>query len=707
MKLRFLLLWLLFFSCSGACASTPEKKEPEIVKGVLDLSAWDLEEDGPIELFGEFEFFWNQLLTPEDFAEGRFPPMSGYIMAPGSWNGHSLGNETLGSYGYGTYRVRVKLKPGDLERLGLKFSNEIGAFRVFVGDRGLIHAGVPGTTFKTTVPNYDMHVANFTPDDNTIDILIQVASFHAFLGGLTCKIQLGTEESISRIRLMGLALDLFFLGTIFFMGCYHLGLFVLWRDNKTTLYFGLLCMVASGYTLFVGEKFFFSVFPFSPWFVNFKLMYFFAYSLMFNVLTISHYLYEEDSSRRVVRVFQVVYLVCVFVELVTDSRFYTVFIFVYYAATLLGFLYIIYLGIIALSRRRAGSLVYLASYALSVSFTVNDMLYTQKIVDTGDFLPFAIVYFFFFHAYMIAYRFSQAMKAEEKLSGELKDLTNSLENRVHERTVELEFVNREIKLINEDLVSTRNHLWGEMKLAKKIQTILLPQKPSIPGYEISVYIETADEVGGDYYDVIHAGEMHWLVIGDVSGHGVPAGLIMMMAQTAIHTALSGKPDATPSELLHQVNKVLVGNIQKVKKDMYMTITVFACVKNGRFHFSGLHQDILVYRDKKQAVEVVKTTGIWLGLFDGLPNMNQDDLLSLDVGDAMLLYTDGITEAYKENAVSEHGIGEKIMFGEHNLFGLLVTYGKGPTEEIKDQIVSALSEYSRTDDVTFVIVKRRQ
>ncbi|MCP4135249.1 MAG: AAA family ATPase, partial [bacterium] len=81
----------------------------------------------------------------------------------------------------------------------------------------------------------------------------------------------------------------------------------------------------------------------------------------------------------------------------------------------------------------------------------------------------------------------------------------------------------------------------EMEIAANIQTGLLPQNPFIKDYEISAYMNPADDVGGDYYDIINAEGRDWIVIGDVSGHGVPAGLIMMMVQTSIHTVLTQHP----------------------------------------------------------------------------------------------------------------------------------------------------------------------
>ncbi|MCP4610029.1 MAG: response regulator, partial [Planctomycetes bacterium] len=118
---------------------------------------------------------------------------------------------------------------------------------------------------------------------------------------------------------------------------------------------------------------------------------------------------------------------------------------------------------------------------------------------------------------------------------QLLDINRNLEQKVQIRTEEINEQKEEISAQRDQIIKARDAIWGEMELAKKIQTVLLPEEPKISGYEIAAHMEPADEVGGDYYDVINFEGKDWLVIGDVSGHGVPSGLVMMMVQTAIHT----------------------------------------------------------------------------------------------------------------------------------------------------------------------------
>ncbi|MCP4135167.1 MAG: PP2C family protein-serine/threonine phosphatase [bacterium] len=270
----------------------------------------------------------------------------------------------------------------------------------------------------------------------------------------------------------------------------------------------------------------------------------------------------------------------------------------------------------------------------------------------------------------------------------------------------LEKVTLQLEKTNNELREVSEQLWGEMELAKKIQTVLLPRKTNIEGYEIAAYMEPADEVGGDYYDIINVKGRDWIVIGDVSGHGVSAGLIMMMVQTSIHTVLSeGSSFLKPSELLVKINTVIRENIKKVAADKYMTITIFACLKEGEMIFSGLHEDIFIYRAKDSRVDYIETTGVWLGILDDINGMMSDSSLLLNAGDTMLIYTDGITESWKKGSVKGKRTPSSDMFGKEKLKDVLFTMGLASPEEIKNAILTELKNYKSHDDITMVVIRK--
>jgi serine phosphatase RsbU (regulator of sigma subunit) len=289
----------------------------------------------------------------------------------------------------------------------------------------------------------------------------------------------------------------------------------------------------------------------------------------------------------------------------------------------------------------------------------------------------------------------------------LEEAIRGLENRVLERTTDLQAAMEELEAINEQLNKARDDLWGEMEIAKRIQTILLPTEFNVEGYEITASMNTSSKVGGDYYDIINAGDAFWLVIGDVSGHGVPAGLIMMMAQTLINFIIAENPAIAPSDLLSRINQMLRKNIRLIDEDKYMTITVLSCHKEGNFQYSGLHQDILIYRARNDEVEIIETRGMWLGINLNLPGDFSfcNDSFTLDVGDVLMLYTDGIIEAWRKGTLEDHRDPASDMFGIARLVDVFHRVGRSSPDEIQEAILDGLDDYICNDDVTLVVVKR--
>ena len=271
-----------------------------------------------------------------------------------------------------------------------------------------------------------------------------------------------------------------------------------------------------------------------------------------------------------------------------------------------------------------------------------------------------------------------------------------LQRIVKEKTSEVVRQKDEIAEQKDQIEQANAALWGEMELAKKIQTVLLPTSPHLKGFEIAAHTKPADLVGGDYYDVINLPDQDWIVIGDVSGHGVPAGLVMMMVQTAIHSVVKNFKDLSPPQLLQAVNKVIYQNIQQMGENKYMTITVFSCARDGTLQFSGLHQDIMIYRAKQKEVASVETNGMWIGMVGEIADMLEVDTVALESGDVMLLYTDGITEAVGPDGQ---------MFGTQGLAQALSELGDQPVEEIKGNILRLITNFKYDDDVTLMVIKR--
>ena len=246
----------------------------------------------------------------------------------------------------------------------------------------------------------------------------------------------------------------------------------------------------------------------------------------------------------------------------------------------------------------------------------------------------------------------------------------------------------------------------EMEIAEQIQTSLLPPARSLGPYEYRGFMKTADEVGGDYFDCIPIIETKakakgwWFIIGDVSGHGLSAGLTMLMAQTAVQTVLQMDPSQAASRFFDLVNRVLYSNIRKLGQSRYMTAAFFKANARGQFQYAGLHLDLLVYRKKSGKVEVLPTEGLWLGIEEDLSRDLSVSKLKLNTGDLLFLFTDGLVEAM--NAKQE-------MFSQERVAALLEKHGHKELSQIESEIMSALLAFSGSerfeDDVTFLMIRK--
>ena len=279
--------------------------------------------------------------------------------------------------------------------------------------------------------------------------------------------------------------------------------------------------------------------------------------------------------------------------------------------------------------------------------------------------------------------YSNLQAATEKL----KQSNENLEQQVAQRTAQLS------KALNE--------LWSEMDLARKIQTVLLPTDAKIPGYELTAIMRPAATVGGDYYDVFQEAGANWLLIGDVSGHGVSAGLCMMMVQTAVRAVartLQSQPNGRrPAEMLTLVNSAIHRNLSEIGKDHYMTISAF-CFQENQIRYAGLHQDILVFRAAKRKIERIETRGVWLGVLPSVEGMLFEDQLELAPDDVMLLFTDGVTEASTGKRRYLQTDGLESMLQE------IIPVAPG-TAQIVEFILQRLKDYIIKDDITLIAVKK--
>ncbi|GEJ56502.1 PP2C family protein-serine/threonine phosphatase [Anaeromyxobacter diazotrophicus] len=240
----------------------------------------------------------------------------------------------------------------------------------------------------------------------------------------------------------------------------------------------------------------------------------------------------------------------------------------------------------------------------------------------------------------------------------------------------------------------------EMQIAQSIQTAILPRAPALREFELAARMKAAEDVGGDLYDILAFPDTFWLVIGDVSGHGLHAGLIMLMAQAAAHAAITSAPHGAPAEVVACVNRVLHENVRRrMGRDDYLTLMVARYAGAGRFVAAGAHQPVLVASPGGR-VDAVEPAGPWCGVMEDVRRHLVEYELQVEPGGLLCLTTDGIVEA--------RGAGD-ALYGQERLVEVLSGRAGASAPEVLASVFASVERFAsvQDDDMTAVVLRRRE
>ncbi len=285
----------------------------------------------------------------------------------------------------------------------------------------------------------------------------------------------------------------------------------------------------------------------------------------------------------------------------------------------------------------------------------------------------------------------------------LDHLNKNLEKIVEERTLEIKQANLEITKLNHKLKADNIRMSSELEITRRLQNMILPttvELEQIQELDIAGIMEPADEVGGDYYDVLSYEGITKIGIGDVTGHGLESGVIMIMVQTAIRTLmLHGETNQT--KFFDTINKTIYENIKRMQSDRNLSL-ILLDYYNNTLSLSGQHESVIIVR-QNGTIEEIDTDpyGFPIGLTDDITEFIDEIKIPLSVGEVVVLYTDGIIEAINK---------QKDYYGIDRLKEVLRQNYHKSAAKIRESIITDLHEhigdYKIFDDITLVVIKRK-
>ena len=428
-----LIIVCLAFGFLYTCRSEALLKTvPKAEYGELDLRQWNFTKDGPVALDGEWEFYWHTLLKPDDFSSGPAPARSGFINVPGTWNGYEVNGEKIPGTGYATYRLRILLGETD-QRLAFKFLDMAVAFSVYVNGKMLLSVGEPGESPESTRPQFYPQVVEFNPISKQLYVIIQVSNFHHRKGGAWESTLLGLKGDIWQIRQHNINFNIFLFGCILMMGIYHIGLFIFRPQDRSTLFFGIFCFLIAVRILVTGERYLIELFPNFNWEIHTKIAYLTFYTGVPVFAAYAGNIFPKEIPKYVIYSIVIVGALFSAVVLFTPAKIYTNTAPAYQVFTILVFCYGTYVLILATYRRRQGAWLYLTGYVVLALAGVNDILYSNLLLETRYMIQFGLFVFIFSQALLLSLRFSKAFSTVESQQLTLEDTIKAYKNEIVER----------------------------------------------------------------------------------------------------------------------------------------------------------------------------------------------------------------------------------------------------------------------------------
>ncbi|HIE02558.1 MAG TPA: response regulator, partial [Thiotrichaceae bacterium] len=243
---------------------------------------------------------------------------------------------------------------------------------------------------------------------------------------------------------------------------------------------------------------------------------------------------------------------------------------------------------------------------------------------------------------------------------------------------------------------------AELEVSRHLQQMLLPSEKElsqIEGLEIAGFMEPADEVGGDYYDVLQHNGRILFGIGDVTGHGLESGALAIMVQSSIRTLLANN-ETDPVKFFSALNQMVFHNVERMNVGKSLTLALID-YQDKQLYLSGQHEQMIVVRSGE--LELIDTIdlGFPIGLDEDIADFVNQVTVPLNAGDVVVLYTDGITES--ENI-------DKQMYGLERLCEVIRQNWQQTAQEIQQAVIEDvrqfIGEQKVFDDITLLVLKQQ-
>jgi len=608
-------------------------------KGIIDLSNIDFEQNKVIALNGDWEFYWKQLLEPEDFVNidsiGK-----NYVKVPGIWNGEIVDNEEISGIGYCTYRLNIKLLNKE-QNLAINIRDISLSYKLWIGDKLVAEIGKVSDKkenyfgiYKTSTRFFTVNKLDSSEKFIYLPVILQIANFEHPRGAIWDEIYFGSQEQIGKDNKNKLIINFIIIGIVLIMTLYHFGLFLMRRKEMSLLFFALTALVYFVRGLATNERIIVDWFPH----INFEIIntieYFSSYgSITFFVLFFAS-LYKQYFPKILKIILVSIGTFIMAIIIFTPVKIYGSIKLFYDLFTLGTTIYLsVFLLILTFKNVNGAFLAFIGIFIGMFAVIINDILYSMTIIQSIYLLPYGFVFYIFVQSIVLARNFSHTYTQIEELTIMLDYQNKNLEEIVTKRTAEISLQKEEIltqkeqlEVYNEkmqiqnyeiyeknieiteqrDILQKANkHVTASITYASRIQQAIIPSDvwADTTFADHFVFWKPKDIVSGDFFWLKIFGKYTIIAVADSTGHGVPGAFMSMLGISILNDIVTYRNAKMPGQVLnemrHAVKKLLnqKGDSTDQKDGFDISLCSIDNVINT-LYYSGANLPIYLTRNKE-------------------------------------------------------------------------------------------------------------
>ncbi|MCU0361944.1 MAG: HAMP domain-containing histidine kinase [Bacteroidales bacterium] len=461
------LFLLVLFTGTGTAAELPKAE-----KGILDLRKIRDPFSFVMNLNGYWEFYWNRMLTPDDFtADTLLTPYYGRV--PAYWT--EYGNDSIRTErtGFATYRLRILLPENFSQSLALDLPAFDSSYEIYVDGKNLGENGIPGKTKEETKPEYRRNFFRLSPTSDTITILINVSNFHHRKGGFWLPARLGTFSEVQRRMAGSWAASWAVISMLIGFSIFFLYFLFISPGEKIMGYFSMATIGLALRPLFTSH---FLIQNLTD--VNWTWMVRFEYISMYIVMTgwvwFARCLYPSRFIRIVSIPVTVFYALAFLLTLLLPVRIFSLSALATYAAVAILSGYLLFRSFRSAVSGNRLDLVYFLAFLLLLLGAYHDIRVStgKSTTSLGYSVTYLIVIFVFLQAGLLLYKWVKAYFEKERLRTELEFMNRNLEEIVNQRTQELKMRTLEIENKNTRIALQNKQLSDTIQLKNRVFSVI-------------------------------------------------------------------------------------------------------------------------------------------------------------------------------------------------------------------------------------------